>query len=107
MVLIWPTAIISQSPFHPMGEKCILRLETTSRQLVALVGSAAADPKAQFKTAQQAQLYCPGDVVVWLNLSTGVYLMKGERWYGRGRHGAFVCKREADASGNRVAVKGG
>ena len=74
--------------------------------LAWLVGPAAADPKAQFKTAQQAQLHCPKDVVVWLNLSTGVYLVKGERWYGRGRHGAFVCKREADASGNRVAVKG-
>ena len=71
-----------------------------------LAGPAAADPKAQFKTERQAQLHCPKDVVVWLNLSTGVYLMKGERWYGRGRHGAFVCKREAEASGNRVAVKG-
>jgi len=75
--------------------------------LAWLAGPAVADPQAQFETAQEAQLHCPGDVVVWLNLSTGVYLLKGERWYGRGRHGAFVCKREADASGNRVAVKGG
>ena len=89
-----------------MREMRIAWLLALGAALSWLVGSAAADPKAQFKTAQQAQLYCPGDVVVWLNLSTGVYLMKGERWYGRGGHGAFVCKREADASGNRVAVKG-
>jgi len=45
----------------------------------------------QFPTEQQAEQHCPKDVVVWLNVPTGVYHFKRERWYGRTKSGAFVC----------------
>jgi hypothetical protein len=51
-------------------------------------------PLQEFPTEQQAQSHCPDEVVVWLNLPTGIYHFSGERWYGRTNSGAFVCERE-------------
>lgn len=59
-----------------------------------------------FPTEEQAQQHCPGDVIVWLNTPTGIYHYKGERWYGATRHGAFVCKQEADQAGDRGSLNG-
>jgi hypothetical protein len=46
---------------------------------------------ANFPTDAQAQQHCPANTVVWLNLPTGIYHLKGERWYGQTKSGAFVC----------------
>jgi hypothetical protein len=59
-----------------------------------------------FDTEAAAQKHCPRDVVVWLNTPTGVYHEKGMRWYGRTKHGAYVCKKEADAAGDRDTRNG-
>ena len=56
-----------------------------------------------FPIEQQAQQHCPGDLVVWLNLPTGIYHFKGQCWYGRTKSGAFVRKQEADQAGDRVS----
>ena len=32
--------------------------------------------------------------------------MKGERWYGNTRQGAYVCQQEADAAGDRETRNG-
>jgi hypothetical protein len=61
---------------------------------------------AQFSTAQLAQRHCPNDTVVWLNLPTMIWHYKGERWYGRTKHGAYVCEREAAAAGARATRNG-
>jgi hypothetical protein len=49
---------------------------------------------------------CPGDVVVWVNVGTGVFHLPGSRWYGRTRAGAFACERAAVADGDRAAGNG-
>lgn len=54
---------------------------------------------SMFDTEAKAQAHCPSDTVVWLNTKSGIYHEKGMRWYGRTKHGAYVCKREADAAG--------
>jgi len=59
-----------------------------------------------FDTDTAAQAHCPRDTVVWLNTKSGIYHLKGERWYGRTKHGAFVCKTEADAAGDRETRNG-
>jgi hypothetical protein len=59
-----------------------------------------------FLSEQAAGRHCPSDAVVWLNLPTGIYHLKGERWYGTTKHGAFVCKREADDVGDRETRNG-
>ncbi len=72
-----------------------------------LPGSGIAQrPPAEFPSEQSAQAHCPRDAVVWLNLPTGIYHFRGERWYGRTKSGAFVCRREADRAGDRGTRNG-
>jgi hypothetical protein len=59
-----------------------------------------------FDAEQAAQKHCPSDIVVWLNTNSGIYHLKGERWYGNTRYGAYVCKKEADAAGYRETRNG-
>jgi hypothetical protein len=59
-----------------------------------------------FTTETAAQARCPRDVVVWLNTASGIYHLKGQRWYAHTRQGAFVCEREADAAGDRETKNG-
>lgn len=66
----------------------------------------AAATLREFQTAAQAQAHCRLDTVVWLNLPTMIWHWKGERWYGRTKHGAFVCEREAKAAGARATRNG-
>jgi hypothetical protein len=73
--------------------------------LYAVPASAAGEP-ATFGTERAAQQHCPADTVVWLNLPSGVYHFAGERWYGRTKHGAFVCEKEADQAGDRATRNG-
>lgn len=54
--------------------------------LVALLAPPSPLSAAQltlFSTEQQAQQHCPRDTVVWLNLPSGIYHFRGERWYGQ------------------------
>ncbi len=74
--------------------------------LVVLVLASPAQAQTKFTTEQQAQQHCPNDIVVWLNLPTGIYHLKGERWYGRTQNGAYVCEREADQAGDRETRNG-
>ena len=59
-----------------------------------------------FSTEEKAQEHCPKDTVVWLNLPSGIYHFKGERWYGNTRNGAFVCEQEAEKAGDRATRNG-
>jgi hypothetical protein len=74
--------------------------------LSAPTTSLAAQP-ALFTTEQAARQHCPADVVVWLNTQSGVYHLRGQRYYANTKRGAFVCKREADASGTARATRNG
>jgi hypothetical protein len=69
----------------------------------------------QFSSEQAAKGHCPGDAVVWVNLGgSKAYHMSGNKFYGKTKHGAFMCQKEADQSGfhaaggraNRTASKG-
>lgn len=77
--LVWPYGAVAQSPSVPL---------------------------ATFPREQQAQQNCPADTVVWLNLPSGIYHFKGERWYGNTKTGAYVCQREADRAGDRATRNG-
>lgn len=74
----------------------------TAKPTVAI----AASTLHYYTTESGAQRHCPRDTVVWLNTASGIYHLKGERWYGRTKHGAYVCKREADAAGDRETENG-
>jgi hypothetical protein len=70
----------------------------------AVVAQASLPPL--FSTEDTAQAHCPRDVVVWLNIPSGIYHYKGERWYGRTKHGAYACEKEAIAAGERATENG-
>lgn len=59
-----------------------------------------------FTTESAAQAHCPSDIVVWLNTRSGVWHTRGERWYGRTKHGAYACKGEATNAGYRGSENG-
>jgi hypothetical protein len=59
-----------------------------------------------YASEDQAQQHCPRDTIVWLNVETRAYSLKGQRSYGRGRNSAYACKSEADAAGARSSLNG-
>ena len=72
--------------------------------LAPSLNPAAADNLRLFSTELEARQQCSADNVVWLNTATGIYHLKGMRWYGSTTSGAFVCEREADRAGYRSSV---
>ncbi len=59
-----------------------------------------------FAVETEAQKHCPADVVVWVNTPTGIYHLKGMRWYGNTNRGAYVCQKEGDQAGYRATRNG-
>ncbi len=53
----------------------------------------------QFADEAAAQAHCPGDATVWVNPRSKAYHLKGTRYYGHTRSGAYMCRRDADAGG--------
>jgi hypothetical protein len=84
---------------------------TPSHNTVAQAATAQPATVAQslpplFNSEDAAQAHCPRDTVVWLNIPSGIYHYKGERWYGRTKHGAYACEKEAIAAGDRASENG-
>lgn len=47
-----------------------------------------------FQTELLAQLHCPNDTVVWLDMTKQRYYESRQKKYGRGRNGLFACRKE-------------
>jgi hypothetical protein len=80
-------------------------VDATTQSSQATVVAQASLPSL-FDTESAAQAHCAKDVVVWLNIPSGIYHYKGERWYGRTKHGAYTCEKEAIAAGDRASENG-
>ena len=74
--------------------------------LLALsLGPAFAENLQLFPTELKARQHCDSsDIVVWLNTATGIYHLKGMRWYGNTTSGAFICRKDGDRAGYRLSV---
>lgn len=81
-------------------------LTPTSAEPNQSVTTIAAAQLQLFESESSAQKHCPNDTVVWLNTATGIWHEKGMRWYGRTRQGAYVCRSEAMADGDRDTRNG-
>jgi hypothetical protein len=53
----------------------------------------------QFKTVAAAAAHCPGDAVVWSSLSGKAFHLSASKYYGKTKHGAYVCEKAAIAAG--------
>jgi hypothetical protein len=62
-------------------------------------GKAGTTAANQYKTEADAKTACASDTVVWVNLRSKVEHMPGEKTYGTTKHGAYMCQKEAEASG--------
>ena len=74
--------------------------------------NAKADAKAKvpasdkFKTAAAATAHCPGDTIVWSSFSSGhVYHLPASKYYGKTKHGAYACEKDAAAFGYHASKK--
>jgi len=59
-----------------------------------------------FRYEFEAQRHCPADTVVWLDFKKRKYYFSGQRSYGHGFHGSFVCLQEARRSQYRRSILG-
>jgi len=85
---------------------CTIHQGSAANYYVASVSANAHSTLHLFDTESAAQVHCPRDEVVWPNTNSGIYHEKGMRWYGRTKHGAYVCRKEADAAGDRDTRNG-
>ncbi len=69
-------------------------------------GRLAALPLTIFRHQDQAQRHCPSDTVVWLDFAKRTYYSKGQRKYGQGVNGSYVCRNEARSGGYRRSLIG-
>jgi hypothetical protein len=69
-------------------------------------GATGAGQPPGFPTETAAQAHCASDQVVWLNTKSKVYHEKGMLYYGHTKQGAYVCRKEADAAGDRDSKNG-
>ena len=67
----------------------------TAMMLDASTVQVSATPLTPFRYEAQAQRHCPDDKVVWLDFKKGVYYRRGQKLYGQGFDGSFVCQTEA------------
>ncbi|MDD2794547.1 hypothetical protein [Acidocella sp.] len=57
-----------------------------------------------FKTEAAAQASCPGDTVVWSTMTKSKVLhASSSKYFGKTKHGAFVCEKTAEAAGYHLA----
>lgn len=71
----------------PLNPTPVARQPTTSSGSTAQSG--------EFADEAQAKAHCPGDTVVWANLSSKIYHFAGGKSYGETKRGAYMCEKEA------------
>jgi len=75
--------------------------KTTSSPAAAAGQTLAA---GQFPTEQAAKTHCPGDTIVWANTGgSKAFHMSSDRYYGKTKHGAYMCEKEAEQAGYHAA----
>jgi hypothetical protein len=80
--------------------------QTASPRPGAAMSSRASAPASQalasnqFSSEPAAKAHCPGDTIVWANLGgSKAYHPSGDKYYGKTKHGAYMCQKEADQAG--------
>ena len=68
-----------------------------------LVGPTAAQTPHH---AEPAAFSCQGDQKVWLKTRSGVYHLRGKRYYGSTKQGKYECKKVADVRDHRETRNG-
>ena len=89
-------------PQRPSQASPVQRPSQTSpaqRPSTVGVGTAA----GQHATETAAKASCPGDTVVWVNLSSKIYHFSNAKSYGATKSGTYMCERDTARAGFRAA----
>ena len=62
----------------------------------------ASEPLDMFDSEAAARKHCGQDAVVWLDVPSHTFWMKGQRDYGHSKTGGYTCRKDAVKSGNRA-----
>jgi hypothetical protein len=74
--------------------------QTQPSRTAGVPSSHATSTKVQlYKTEADAKSHCGGDDVVWGNTSSHVLHDPGTKYYGKTKHGGYVCKGMAMNAG--------
>ncbi len=99
MMILWSILLLTvapalaQTPAHRAATNQLLNRQTAP-------GASAHLAAGQFSSEQAAKGHCPGDRIVWANLGgSKAYHISGDGYYGKTKHGAFMCQRDADQLG--------
>jgi hypothetical protein len=58
----------------------------------------------KFSSVASAQAHCTGGAVVWVNSGhSRLFHSASSKYFGKTRHGAYVCEKSALAAGYRAA----
>jgi hypothetical protein len=80
---------------------------TTTKTTVKPMGTMATGKlvaSQKFTTVAAAQATCPSDTVVWSSLtSSKSFHVSTSKYYGKTKHGAYVCEQAALAAGYHQA----
>jgi hypothetical protein len=60
----------------------------------------------KFKTVAAAAAHCPSDTVVWSSFSSShAYHLSASKYYGKTKHGAYICEKDAVAFGYHASKR--
>ena len=76
---------------------------TRNGATVATKRPAAPAMAGQFDNEAAAKAHCPADTVVWGNASSKAYHLAGAKYYGKTKHGSYMCQKDATGNGFHAA----
>jgi hypothetical protein len=91
-LLAWGPAALAQAP------------GAASAPAPVKTGKVPASDK--FTTVAAAAEHCPSDTVVWSSFSSShVYHLAASKYYGKTKHGAYICEKDAVAFGYHASKR--
>ena len=92
------------------GKHASTNANTTTRTTMTQGSPSAPQPgpgAAGSVAAVPATLHCGAVAPVWVNESTHVYHLASDPYYGRTKHGQYMCPAQAQSAGYHAAGAGG
>jgi hypothetical protein len=78
----------------------MLPVQAQTTAPVAKSSAARLPASEKFSTTGAAAQHCPSDTVVWSTFSKSrVFHLSSSKYFGKTRHGAYVCEKDAMAAG--------
>ena len=85
-------------------KKATLAAATTGLILFChLVPLHASEPLDLFDSEAQALKHCGKDAVVWLDVPSHTFWLRGQKGYARTKSGGYTCRKDAMKSGNHAS----